>query len=813
MSGLTAGDAERDEGKGRTPLRIELATSEIPGGSCRAWADPSQVLALVAVSRPEDVFRRHLEGPLEAMGREFLCREPGRAEAGEGKRLPRGLEDLVERLQDVHQLLYAGNRRDPAAPPSSLEVAGAFGDDDRVLLVKTAPSWICVIRGGRAHLVETFAEGESVGLGATERLRLEVTSVNIRPEDTVVVLASEARIPPDLPAVESLFAQTADLKRACDGLVDLIGLQSRGASGIAIRFLPLLSAPRSVPSVNPLLGLSLPISELPAPPPSPPAPEPVAQAGWEREADALRAGAFEHPPADAPRAGIAQPVRPADAPDRSPGSSDPPLAAPENPGPPLPPRPVPEPTVPLGAATSSPSPQPTPVPPVSFRTRDSGPVASSTTMEGSDGFGETHTSGSTVPNPTESPAESDPDDRTGLRRWMAEPSGSTMAVVACALVAVAVGLLIAVPGFQRPEWLGEILPWGGGDGSAAAVSELQVQPDPPANAVLIDGEVVAGPTPVVIHTSPGRHEIALDYGPCGLWRRQIEARCGRPGLIEPRLSGSVRVQSPQMGDETRVWVQGRSKRSLPAVLDSLPIGWTELFFESPACPLWQRRVLVTLEVPSEVTAPALAPQRDHGWLLVESLREGEAGRGLSESLGDSVFVDGSFSGLTPLQLLPAEGLHGVRVSRDGAEYRGILDVRSGSVRHLLATLQPGEGVRFRHVPPGRIRVNGPILLSVELEGTDPENPPRPLLHVPGANSGYRQIQMSPVDSEGAGFVGIVDPSAIEMGRPIPYYFTVENSGGDMANGGGGRIPSELYWFTAQRRRATPAQPPSLPDLP
>ncbi|MCA9758435.1 MAG: hypothetical protein KDA27_21745 [Candidatus Eisenbacteria bacterium] len=243
-----------NEGSDRAvpPVRIELATSEIEGGPCRAWADPVQVMAAVAVSHPPETFAKSLLPSLEELS-EFS--EFGYSPNG----LPMLVQAVLERLQNAHVRLW----RENASGLHGLQSAAitcAVAEEDRVYFVKTTSAWVCLLRGGKAHPVERLDEqaDESSGLGATEKLGLAVTSLPVQPGDIVVLLASEMNWAPDLRAVVNVFSQTTDLKRACDGLVNLLGLQSEGAGAVAFRFIPVGSERRV--GENPLADLAGPMS-------------------------------------------------------------------------------------------------------------------------------------------------------------------------------------------------------------------------------------------------------------------------------------------------------------------------------------------------------------------------------------------------------------------------------------------------------------------------------------------------------------------------------------------------------------------------
>ena len=139
-----------------------------------------------------------------------------------------------------------------------VEVSCALAEEDRVYFVKGARAWTCLLRHGLAHPVGEPPDSEKAtetALGHRESLELEVTSMAVRPGDTVVIFACESDLPPDLRAVENLFQRTPDLKRACDGLVNLLGLQAPGACAVALRFVS-VAAGTGGPRPNPLDDLA-----------------------------------------------------------------------------------------------------------------------------------------------------------------------------------------------------------------------------------------------------------------------------------------------------------------------------------------------------------------------------------------------------------------------------------------------------------------------------------------------------------------------------------------------------------------------------
>ncbi len=244
-------------------VRIELATSEVEGGACCAWADPAQVLAVLAVSSPEGAFARSVEprlAELEGAGR-LLDGSSGRFREiwdpgpGDSAALPLGVRCLISKIQALHAGLHRENREHPEIR-DEVRLSCVLVEDDRAWFVKTSPVWICVLRDGRARPVEGLPAGrigDSAWLGRGEDLDLEVTSLPVEAGDVLVLLTSDGGVAPETRAVAHLFSQMTDLKRACDGLVNLTGIETTSASAIALRFSP-IAALDNEPE-NPLAGL------------------------------------------------------------------------------------------------------------------------------------------------------------------------------------------------------------------------------------------------------------------------------------------------------------------------------------------------------------------------------------------------------------------------------------------------------------------------------------------------------------------------------------------------------------------------------
>jgi hypothetical protein len=757
-----------------TPVRIELATSELDGGHCRAWADPAQVLALVAVSSPEETFSHLVEPKLRDLSEPFPAGEPEGAprdaDPGLGG-LPLSVRSLVGRVQGIHRTLYQRNRvlRGEGA---WVELTCAVAEEDRVYFIKSGSSWVCLLRDGKAHAArarETEAATERPALGRGESLRIEVTSLPIHPGDTVILVTADSEAPADLRAVVNLFAQTSDLKRACDGLVNLLGLQSQSASAVALRFYPV--GVRQTRGENPLNALA---AELGWKNPFEPSPE-IDQllegtfgnsegeglVEFHRRQEALRPESLWRemtaPPAeDSP---AAWPAFPEDSPAARPAppAESPPVAWPAPP------------------AESSPAARPAAQPEPA--------LATAATID--------------VPEPATSATE--PPPRSWRRLWNRVTGNKLLVLPILFGFFALVAFLAAIPGRSGSARL-----FAGFGRGATGTGTLDIACDPPAGRVFVDEQPAGEETPVrLASVAAGTHTLGLDLGDCGVWETQVRVLPGKTLRVAPRLTGSVEVSAAAPDRGGSVWLEGSGKTSLPARFDSLPAGWNRIFYEDSRVALWDRMVLVRPSGVAHVIIPNDG-RRDEGLIQVESLVR-QNRRGLLDSEGDTVWVDGRLAGVTPLESAVSPGLHSVRVQGHGCgNYAEVLDLKPGMARQVLARLT-GEPVPcFHHVAPGKVLIRGPLLLSVEITGAVDAAELQPTLHLPELPSGSREIPLSPVDSQKGVYIGAVNAADLPMWRPVSYYFTVHGPGGET-------VWSDLYKLTPQRKLGSgeSSTPPSL----
>ena len=219
------------------PLRVEMATSDIEGGRAAAWADPDRVLGVVASSDPAGAFERFLLPSLL---------NPASVAADLGSALPEAARGLLAAFEDTHSRLCERNASG-AGERHWIQVMGAAIEGQQLHVFACGAAWAFIIRDGRTHLVETGDPDPSgagpsgappPALGREESPRISMLTLDLAPYDQVVLLTGGSLQAPDLRAVAKAFNQTQDLKRGCDGLVNLLGLQESSGAAVAFRVIP-----------------------------------------------------------------------------------------------------------------------------------------------------------------------------------------------------------------------------------------------------------------------------------------------------------------------------------------------------------------------------------------------------------------------------------------------------------------------------------------------------------------------------------------------------------------------------------------------
>ncbi len=724
------------------PLRIDVATSQIEGGQAIGWVDPDRVTGCVAYSEPREAFERfalpHLTDALPEDEQESA--------------LPLGITMLIAGLKAAHLRLYRENHS-LMKEPKWVRVTAACAEENRIYFVKTQASWIYLLRAGRAYLVggeESLRQVDTreEALGGPEKLRLQVTSIEVTQDDQVLLVAGDAQEPPDLRAISRLFSESRDLKRACDGLVNLLGLQGPSASVVAFRFTPLLSGTQH-PYLDTSRGEEV-LGEI-----ADMAREFVlaAQESPEEFAEAA-AGEDEH---------------------------EPPVLEPPAPEPPAAESPA--------AARDAGEPE---AYSASGRAESPAPIAALRADEGQ-GLVEAMPPAKD-PQPPEQPAPPVTRERPAQEATRRAPGGrmrsSALPVVLVALILL-ITALVLLSGAGWPGLLDRARDWFEGLRGNATVTQtyglVTLSSQPEGAIVAVDGHKLPGRTPLRgVRLPRGPHEVAFYLGAAGVWVDSLEVTAGRTDSLHATFIGSLEIAAVDTSGTPRAWLEGQTeKRALPAVFADLPAGWYRVFFEDERIPLWERKILVRSGEPTHLQVNN-AFKDSEVLLRVESLHMIPT-EGLKTMPEDSVFVDGAFVGFAPVEMTVEPGLHGVRVTAGEESHCEVLRLPAGASRFVTPQFGLRPRPSFHHRPPGRVALQGPVLLAVEIQHEE-GGLRQPRLELPDGAGGPQSLPLVQVDSGEHLYVGKIPPQGLILGEPVAYYFAVLTPAGDEA-------VSDLYRFT------------------
>jgi len=626
---------------------------------------------------------------------------------------------------------------------------------------------------------------------------------------------------PDLRAVANVFSQTTDLRRACDGLVNLLGLQSEGAGAIAFRFVPVgtasgFEAESGAPHAAARPALSLvddPFAAMKTAMPPAGTGRP-GRSEAESFLDSLggdggtaplysgsaapmlatppqSSGAYSSPSGHgSPGYSTAAPAASSEAMASAQAGSPAPIASPHG----VPVHPshpgygegssgAMHPAGAQASATHASSGYPSAQAPSGHPSaaHPSGVVPggapSGAVPLGAPSAPATAPNGSDVSQPGSSQPVS-PNLAGGANGSLfatiearRRRSSRRNLMIPILLVLVIAGLLalMAIP--SGPDLPGSDAIRNLFGSGKTQTGELQIRPDPPARAVLLDGVAVADGTPAVLPAvEVGRHRIGLDLGLLGVWETDLEITEGT-NTLAPKLTGSVKVAAADPSVPGQVWIDGGTKSPVPATLTDVPVGWVRIYYEDENLPIWERQVLVRADRTSPLVVPNDVADGE-ARIEVEALAF-KAARGLEPSSGDSIWIDDHPAGVTPFEGSIEPGLHSVRVRSAGGEtFTDMIDVHPGGGRHVLAQFGVSRRPTLHHTPPGRVALSGKLVLSVEVSGELDAYSARPALHFPSLGAPLREVPLTPVDAGENVFVGVVDADGMPRNRQLPYYFTI-----------------------------------------
>jgi hypothetical protein len=350
--------------------------------------------------------------------------------------------------------------------------------------------------------------------------------------------------------------------------------------------------------------------------------------------------------------------------------------------------------------------------------------------------------------------------------------GGALAFIALALLVRAI-----LPGILGSET-------GKGSGARGATpvvgrsaGGLDIISEPPGAVVKLDGEPLAGRTPLAgIAVDPGVHRVELDWGAGGSWRDTIEVTAGARLTLRPAIFGSIAFRASEEGRVLDVYVDGTYAGTTPATLDKVTVGRHLVRFGGPGLTMTAQEVDVLRDVHVELVGNAGAPPAP-GSLTVKSAILGD--EGFQAGRGDPVWIDGVARGATPFTIDQPPGMHSVRVVRRGFPAQiSIIEVKQGGEHFATAEFGARSAEPLYVTPPASLSRSNPIPLTVELPATSGDEAYAVWLHVAAPGGSFQARAMTAL-SEGKNAYAALVPEEVmnNAAKKVRVYFRATGAGG------------------------------------
>ncbi|WP_457637788.1 PEGA domain-containing protein [Oceanithermus sp.] len=209
---------------------------------------------------------------------------------------------------------------------------------------------------------------------------------------------------------------------------------------------------------------------------------------------------------------------------------------------------------------------------------------------------------------------------------------------------------------------------------------LDVSSSPSGAKVYINGSY-RGRTPLTLGLNPGSYDVEIRLDGYQTYRARVRVQAGKTSRLSPRLArvvttGNLSVNSLPQGAE--VYVDGSYRGRTPLNV-SLNEGTYDVELRLPGYETYVARVRVRSGKTSRL-APRLQPVVTTGTLEIYSTPSGA-----------EAYVDGVFSGYTPVTVNLDAGSHEVEVKMGGyGAYRTRVSVQPGSSVRVNARLAPAK---------------------------------------------------------------------------------------------------------------------------
>ncbi len=242
--------------------------------------------------------------------------------------------------------------------------------------------------------------------------------------------------------------------------------------------------------------------------------------------------------------------------------------------------------------------------------------------------------------------------------------------------------------------------------------DLVLSTQPAGATVRIDGESVAGRTPLTLPLEPGEHRVELTFGEYANAVFTVDGE--RAGRVEKSVAwtGSLAIASADTAAKLLVAFDGKPWGTVPLWRDDVPVGRHRLSFQGEGLRPWEEEVKVKAGQSTRLTAE---PERVPDFGMVTARAERVTSNGVEDVDGAAVYLDGRAAGNTPLDLKLTPGPHSVRIVA-GAEQGPVhhVDVQPGGRYFANSTFGREAEPRVTLAVPKAISLAAPPTLTAGL---------------------------------------------------------------------------------------------------
>jgi hypothetical protein len=247
--------------------------------------------------------------------------------------------------------------------------------------------------------------------------------------------------------------------------------------------------------------------------------------------------------------------------------------------------------------------------------------------------------------------------------------------------------------------------------------ELALTTQPAGATLRVDGEAVAGRTPLTIPLGPGEHRVELTIGEYANAVFTVDGERGETIEKSIAWTGSLAIASADTTAKVNVTFDGKSWGAVPLWRDDVPVGRHRVSFQGEGLRSWEEEVKIKA---GESTRLTIEPERVPSFGMVTARAERVTSGGVEDVDGAQVYLDGRAAGTTPVELKLKPGPHSIRIVT-GGEQGPVhhVDVQPGGRYYASSTFGRPAEPRVALASPASISLAAPPTLVAHLESGVP----------------------------------------------------------------------------------------------